>query len=63
MKGAAWRSLNFGRGSGIRGEELCKNTRIGTTQPGAPAMTQGTVPFLFLQQAVQLQNGGHDSEF
>lgn len=49
---------------GIRWEGLCKNTRMGTAQPGVFALTQGTVPFLFLSQAVQLQKRrGHDYEF
>lgn len=49
---------------GIRWEGLCKNTRMGTAQPGVFALTQGTVPFLFLYQAVQLQKRkGHDYEF
>lgn len=48
-------------GSGIRWEGLCKNTRLGTAQSGVFALTQGTVPFLFLYQAVQLQKRrGHD---
>lgn len=31
---------------------------MGTAQPGLFALTQGTVPFLFHYQAVQLQRGG-----
>lgn len=51
-------------GSGIRWEGLCKNTRTGTAQPGVFALTQGTVPFLLLYQALQLQKRrGHDSFF
>lgn len=60
----AWRSLNAGRGSGIRWKGLCKNTRMGIAQPVVFALTQGIVPFLFLHQAVQLQKRRrHDSEF